>query len=286
MNRREFLEATTAALLVAGCGGGGSDSRPSEHPVLRISDEEVYAADATRNVFRAHRTANTVSRLGAGGTPLWTVGSRGIGPLQFDHPVSLTADARGRLLVLDRGNGRVQVLDAATGQYRGTFGDVGTGVGHFNLARDIIASADRIYVVDQLDQCVESFDYDFNPRGVIGSFGTRPSEFNVPRGLAVGSNGDVYVSDTGSRQIKRYRPDGTYVGNVDGGYLYHPKGIAIDAAGEMWVADGSTGRVVVLTLDGALVKTIDITLANGKPGAPHDVAVVGADIYVRAIPNG
>jgi len=115
VKRREFLEATAAAFLVAGCGGGGSDSKPSEHAVLRVSDEEVYAADVTGNVFRAHRTANTVSRLGAGGAPLWTVGSRGTATLQFDHPVSLTADARGRLLVLDRGNGRVQVLDAATG---------------------------------------------------------------------------------------------------------------------------------------------------------------------------
>ena len=159
MKRREFLEATAAALLVAGCGGGGGDFRPSEHAVLRVSDEEVYAADAAGNLFRAHRTANTVSRLGAGGATLWTVGSRGTGNLQFDHPVSLTADARGRLLVLDRGNGRVQVLDAGTGQYRGKFGDAGTGVGHFNLARDIIASVDRVYVVDQLDQCVESFDY-------------------------------------------------------------------------------------------------------------------------------
>ena len=285
MKRREFLEATAAALLVAGCGDGG-DSTPSDSAVLRISEQEVHAGDADGNVFRAHRTANTVSRLGAGGTPVWTVGTRGTGVLQFDHPVSLTADARGRLLVLDRGNGRVQVLDAATGQYRGAFGRPGTGVEQFHLARDIIASPDRIYIADQLDNSVEIFDYEFKSRGVIGSFGTGPSQLNVPRGVAVDRNGDVYVADVGSRHIKRYRPDGTYVGNVDGGYPNHPRGIAIDAAGEMWVADGSAGRMLVLSLDGTLVKTIAVSLANGKPGAPHDVAAAGPDIYVRAIPNG
>ncbi len=283
MKRREFLEATAATLLLAGCGGG-SDVPLSEYGSLRISAGEVYASDGDGNVFRANRAANTVSRVSATGTPVWTVGKRGTGPLQFDLPVALVVDRLGRVLVVDRGNARVQILDAATGQYRGAFGKAGSGLGQFHLARYIAAAPDRIYVSDQLNYRVGVFDYDGRPLGVIGRFGTGPGEFAMPRGVAVDRSGNVYVAD--GRQVKRFAPDGTFVARADGDNLANPRGLAIDAGGELWVADGGAQRVRVLTLQGDLVKSTATKLASGAPAAPHDVAVSGGDIFVFAVLDG
>ena len=61
------------------------------------------------------------------GEQVWTRGASGTGVGQFDYPASLFADGDGRLFVVDRGNARVQALDAATGEPLEAFGGPGRG---------------------------------------------------------------------------------------------------------------------------------------------------------------
>ncbi|MFO1414612.1 MAG: NHL repeat-containing protein [Burkholderiales bacterium] len=284
MKRREFLEATAASLLLAGCGGGGSNPPLSATASLRIGTGAVYASDQDGNRYRASVSAHTVARLDANGTPVWTVGRRGTGPLQFDHPADLAVDRLGRVLVVDRGNARVQILDAATGQYRGAFGKSGSGSGQFRLARFIAVARDRIYVSNQFNFRVEVFDLDGRPLSPIGRQGNAPGEFDLPRGVAVDRWGDLYVAD--GRRIQRFAPDGHFEARADGGNVANPRGIAIDADDELWVADGAARRVRVLTLQGGLVQSLPTRLATGAPAAPHAVAPVGADVFVNALADG
>jgi len=72
---------------------------------------------------------------------------------------------------------------------------------------------------------------------------------------------------------------------VDGGNVTHPHGLAFDRNGNLWVADGTAGRVVVLG-SGAVKQTLTTKLPDGRSAAPHDIALAGRDIYVRAVPNG
>jgi hypothetical protein len=44
--------------------------------------------------------------------------------------------------------------------------------------------------------------------------------------------------------------------------------------------------VAVLTTQGALVRSLPTRIPDGRPGAPHDIALSGRDIYVRAAANG
>jgi DNA-binding beta-propeller fold protein YncE len=284
LKRRTFLAATAGSLLLVGCGGGGSTPPLSESTTVRIGTTEVYASDADGNRFRARVASNTVSRVAADGTPVWTVGKRGTGPLEFDRPVDLVADRRGRVLVLDRGNARVQILDAATGQYRGAFGKAGSGPGQFRVARHIALATERIYVSDQFNFRVVVFDLDGRPLGAVGRQGTGPGEFVLPRGVAVDRWGDLYVAD--GRRIQRFAPDGRFEARADGGNVASPRGLAIGTDDELWVADGSARRVRVLNLQGGLVRSTPTKLANGAPAAPHDIAVVGTDVLVRATADG
>lgn len=284
MNRREFLEASAAVLLVAGCGG--SDDAPVAPETLRISRTDTIVADANGTLFRARPAARTISRLDAGGAAVWTTGSYGAGPAQFDYPAELVADTRGRVLVVDRGNARVQILDAESGRYLGQFGSRGTALGQFRHPRRIAVSGDRIYVVDQLNDRVGVFAPDGTPLFAIGRAGIGASNLNVPSGVAVSADGRVYVTDGPGRGIKRFSAGGAFEARVDGGHVVDPHGLALDATGNLWVADGYAGRVVALTPQGELAQTFTARLADGRSAAPHDIALAGHDIFVRAAVNG
>ena len=282
MKRREFLETSLAAVVLAGCGGDIPEVGPE---TLRVSRTDVYAEDLNGVLYRATPSANVVSQIGSGGAPVWTTGSRGTGPGQFDFPAAIAADNHGRLLVVDRGNARVQILEGASGRYLGAFGSAGTGPGQFRLARHIATSADRIYVVDQLNHRVNVFDVNGQPILAIGGYGTGNASLNVPRGVAVDRNGAVYVSDSTNHAIKRFASTGAFEARVDGGNVTHPHALAFDREGALWVADGAAGRVVVM-VDGAVKQRLTTKLPDGRAAAPHDIALSGRDIYVRAVPNG
>lgn len=284
MNRREFLEVSAATLLVAGCGGSHDD--PVLPETLRVSRTDTIVADASGTLFRARPAVRTISRLDASGAAVWTTGSYGKGPAQFDYPAELVVDRLGRVLVVDRGNARVQILDAASGGYLGQFGSLGTGLGQFRHPRRIAVGNDRIYVVDQLNDRIGVFALDGKPLFAIGRAGTGPAELNVPSGVAVDADGRVYVTDGPRRGIKRFGASGAFEARVDGGHVVDPHGLAFDPAGNLWVADGYAGRVVALTPQGTLAQTIAARLADGRSAAPHDIALGGRDIYVRAAVNG
>jgi len=282
VQRREFLESSLAGLVLAGCGGGTPEVGPE---TVRVSRTDVYAEDLNGVLYRATPAANVVSRIGASGAPVWTIGASGSGPAQFEFPSAIAADNRGRLLVVDRGNSRVQILEGDTGRYLGAFGSVGTGPGQFRLARHIATAGDRIYVVDQLNHRVNVFDVNGQPILAIGSFGTGDAGLNVPRGVAVDRNGAVYVSDSTNHAIKRFAAGGAFEARVDGGNVAHPHALAFDRDGNLWVADGTAARVVVL-LNGVVKQRLTTKLPDGRAAAPHDIALSGRDIYVRAVPNG
>jgi DNA-binding beta-propeller fold protein YncE len=280
MKRREFLQASAAAALLAACG---EEDAPPDN--LRVSRTEVHGVDLNGNLYRATPSADVVSGLGAGGVVTWTTGTSGKGPAQFDFPAGLAGDARGRVLVVDRGNSRVQILEGTSGRYLGMFGSVGSGVGQFRAPRQIASREERIYVVDQLNHRVSVFDLDGRPVLSIGGFGTQPNQLNMPRGVAVDAGGNVYVSDSTADVIKRFSANGTFEGRIDGGNVDHPLGLTFDPKGALWVADGVTARLVVMNAQGAVERTLPTRLPDGRSAAPRDVAVAGRDIYVRAVPN-
>jgi hypothetical protein len=90
------------------------------------------------------------------------------------------------------------------------------------------------------------------------------AQLNNPSGLAVDSEGNLYIIDTGNRRIRKVTPDGvisTVAGNGeygcrgDGGkatsaQLASPSGVAVDSAGNLYIADSNSIRKV--TPDGII----------------------------------
>jgi len=84
-----------------------------------------------------------------------------------------------------------------------------------------------------------------------------PGTFTRPTNVAVGPNGDVYISDTLNVRIQIFDADGTFIsafgkpGDCPGDFA-RPKGIALDSDGHIWVADADQNRVKVFDREGRL----------------------------------
>ena len=121
-----------------------------------------------------------------------------------------------------------------------------------------------LYVVDtQQDQVIV---YDADTLKLLRRIGTggknhyltTPGDFGAPQGVALDSDGNVYVTDTLNNRVEIFDADGNFISlfgkHGDGpGYFARPKGIAVDSDGHIWVADEMEDRLQVFNREGQLL---------------------------------
>ena len=126
-----------------------------------------------------------------------------------------------------------------------------------------------LYVVDTQQDQVIVYDADtlklLRRIGTGGKnhFLTTPGDFGAPQGVALDSDGNVYVTDTLNNRVEIFDADGNFISlfgkNGDGpGTFARPKGIALDADGHIWVADEMQDRLQVFNREGQLLTYIGL----------------------------
>jgi len=148
-----------------------------------------------------------------------------------------------------------------------------------------------IYFADEFNYCIRKVNSSGiittvagsgpNRRGYWGDGGpATAAELNFPHSVAVDSNGNLYIADTGNNCIRKVDPNGiitTVAGNGTSGYsgdggpatgaeLNDPCGITMDTAGNLYIAD--TGNNCIRKVDPhGIITTI---AGNGTPGYTGD----------------
>ena len=143
------------------------------------------------------------------------------------------------LLVVDRGNHRIQRFDAQSGAHIGSFGSYGTGNGQFSNPQSVAVGLDNsIYVVDRSNHRIQKFS---STGGFIkkwGSYGTGDNQLNYPWGIAVDPSGNVWVSDNLNNRVVKYDANGNFLlkANIStaNASLQH---VSVDENGTVIVAD-------------------------------------------------
>jgi DNA-binding beta-propeller fold protein YncE len=92
----------------------------------------------------------------------------------------------------------------------------------------------------------------------IGRRGSKPGEFNLPRDLAIGRDGQLYVVDGGNFRVQVFDAGGKYlhafgtVGKQLGNFA-RPKEIATDRDGNVYVVDTAFGNFQIFSAEGDLL---------------------------------
>ena len=149
---------------------------------------------------------------------LFTIGTRGIGPGQFNLPRDAAIAPDGSIYVVDGGNFRVQKF-SADGKFLSTFGSIGRQSGQFSRPKEMaIDKNGNIYVVDSAFGNFQIFNSDEKLLLAVGSRTNTlaPAKFSLPSGIAVDDDGRVYIVDQYFRKVDVFRPAGLA---EDAGYL-------------------------------------------------------------------
>ena len=175
---------------------------------------------------------------------------------QFDYPFGVARNSEGSLFIADTFNDRICMI-----------------------ATDGIVSV--------IGGSAEHQDYVEGPGNL--------ARFNTPTALAVGSDGTLYVSDTGNHVIRKLSPPvgnttlwtvttlagtgtpGFFDGSGRSAQFISPQGLALDSEGNLYVADTGNHRIrVISTGSSPTVSTLAGTSEAGDTTGSVDIAQFNA----------
>jgi len=178
-------------------GSLGNEPGQFHYPVAITQDqgENIYVCE--------YGSGDRVQKFSPDGTFLLQFGSFGTETGQFQRPSGI-AWHDGKLYVADAFNERIQVF-SERGDFLAFLGSHSSDAS-LHYPYDLSFSADgRLFVVEYAGR-VTALDILGNVLGRFGSSGRGQREFANPWGIAVASNGNVFVADTGNRRVAELRP--------------------------------------------------------------------------------
>lgn len=199
-------------------------------------------------------------------------------------PISVDVDAQGSVYVTDASIRAVMVYEAG-GRFLRQLGAPGELQRPAGIA--VTSDGSRVYVVDiggvesELHRVVALNGVTGDRLAIIGQRGEGPGEFNLPRDVAIGRNGELYVVDGANFRVQVFEPSGRFLrtfGAVgrQGGQFSRPKEVATDREGRVYVVDTAFGNFQIFDAEGQLLLDVGSrsnTDAPAKYMLPAGIAV-------------
>ena len=196
-------------LLTLGKPGGAAEPDYFYQP-----NDVVVAPNGDIFVSEGHGGANSrILKFSKDGKFIKSIGKKGSGPGEFDQPHALAFDSKGRLIVGDRGNNRVQILDQ-DGKFISETAEFGRPSGVWVDKNDVLYVADSesgsvnpnrpewrrgIRIGKLSDGKVTALIPDPETRNAPDFRGTSAAE-----GVAVDAAGNIYGAEVGPKAVKKY----------------------------------------------------------------------------------
>ena len=189
-------------------------------------------------------------------------------------PVSVAIGKDGLVYVSDRGRNSVIVYDNF-GLYHSTINMQQEAVQIAGIAID--DAGGFLYVVDRggidskLHQLLK-YTLDGQLVKKIGTRGKEPLQFNLPLDVTVGSDGSVYVLDSGNFRVQKLTREGEFVESWGGagdllGHFGMPRSIAMDEEDNIYISDAQFGNVQIFNNKGKLLMSLGGLSQDDEPGA-------------------
>lgn len=243
------------------------------NPPMTFEGISAVTADQKGNIYVIHRPAN--------GDPIVVVDPKGNlirswgkGMPGFKIPHGIRIDPAGNVWTLDANTSMVyKFTPEGKKLLEISVGDVPDASREFCGATDIaFAKSGHVFVSDgYCNGRVIEYDAGGNKVREWGKRGTGPGEFNTVHGIAINSQGNIYVADRENGRLQWFDPQGKFLGEWKyGGQLYN---VAFSQAGDLYVSTHPKG--VSLDTEFNVVK---LDPANGKmlgkfEARSHELAV-------------
>jgi sugar lactone lactonase YvrE len=284
---------------VAGSGAQGAQDGPAASATFNLptglaldNAGNLYVCDNNNNMIRKIvLIGGNVTQVAGSLTPSTNDGSGANAGLRF--PQGMVYDATNNVLIIaDQANYRIRKM--TTGGAVTTFAGGGVFIpdagGHVNATGTdarfyapygvALAPSGTLYVADQYNHVIRAI----TPGGVVSDFAGDPSKpgndgggvadgtgtaakFNKPAGLAVATDGTVYVADQVNNLIRRISPAGevsTFAGGGSGFtdgkgsscQFRGPAALVFDKEGDLYVADQANHAIRKIKMASGEVTTI------------------------------
>lgn len=291
--------------------------------VIQLQDNSLLISDTSNHKLRLFRDGKLTTysgKIADVNEDNELIGSYGDGALEdalYQAPTGMTTDQYGNIYVSDTNNhsirkitpnGEVTIL---AGSWKPGRSDGNGAEATFFYPSDVaVDSKGNVYVADTMNHLIRKIDtegnvttlnkaservvqYELGELAFSGDYADGPLEnamFNEPSGLAIDSQDNLYVSDTGNQRIRyinvatktvttiagggSYDSSGLYVtgdyvdGSVSVARFDSPNGITVTASGAVLVADKLNHAIRVI--ENQEVSTL---AGNGEFGITDGIAI-------------
>ncbi len=266
---------------------------------------EGVAVDGSGNLYIADTQNHRIRQVSLGGI-ITTVAGTGTASFAGDggpataaalnFPTAVAVDAGGSFYIADFSNGRVRKVSAGTistlaGNGSFKYGGDGAAATSAFLDQPLGVAADsdgNFYIADTENHRIRKVTPDgaittvagTGVQGFSGDGGLATiAELSAPRAVALDTNGNLYIADTGNASIRQVSPSGiitTVAGGApccdlgDGGpatsaFIGLTFDVALDTAGNIYIADRQNERIRKVDTSGTIT-----TIAGGGSAFPGD----------------
>jgi sugar lactone lactonase YvrE len=269
------------------------------------------AADAAGNLFIADSNNHRIRRIDGNTQIISTVAGDGTpgfggdgGPAtsaMLDVPADVKLDGAGNLYIADSANQVVRMVNAATGIIQ-TIAGIGGRAGYSGdggpATQALLANPDGIafdgdhalYISDTCNNVIRKVDLATGIITTVVGTGTAgfsgdggpatAGQLNYPWGIALGSDGSLYIADLLNNRIRKLSPAGilsTIAGTGELGFagdngpataalLNVPAGVAVDVAGNVFIADSGNSLVREVNVSTGVIATHSGNLSGYSDG--------------------
>jgi len=223
---------------------------------------------------------------------------KSFGADEFIMPHGLSVDKKDNIWVTDIGAHQVKKF-SKNGELLLTLGNYrisGKDEEHFGMPTDVaFDSQGNVYISDGY---VNSRIIKYTNEGIFldqwGNKGNNPGEFDLPHGVLIDKNDNLYVADRSNSRIQIFNSNGDFINEIFGKEFGRPYGLSI-LESKLVVIDGGNqpfdtrSRVVIIDLNNnSYIGEFDASLISDVKNLGHDIVVADnmiftADVWLNRI---
>jgi sugar lactone lactonase YvrE len=176
--------------------------------VVTARNGDIYVAESHTNLETTPNAVARISVFDKNGKFIRSFGKLGTGPGEFRTPHAMVFDSKGRLIVADRANHRIQIVDKNDGKFLGEFKNFSRTSGM------VIDKDDMLYAIDSESDAKRHPGWRKGIR--IGSLKDGKVKFFIPghqtdspdgaagEGIALDAAGNLFAAETTLGGLTKY----------------------------------------------------------------------------------